>query len=126
MPIINPPLDIEEIKANLDNDGAVLTTGLGSFFYTTTYRGIIVAWYITGSPSGSIVIDVLKKNAAIPTTSDSIAGTEKPTLSSQQLNNNTTLSSWSRDVVPGDVFGINIESVSSLTGCVLTLSIQRT
>jgi hypothetical protein len=118
--------DVDEIKVNLDNGGSVITTGEGTSFYTASEYGKIIGWHITGYPSGSIVLDIWKRAGAIPTNADSITGTEKPTLSSQQINSDTNLTTWTdKRIRPGDVLGIEIESVSSLTSCVLTLIIQR-
>lgn len=118
--------DIDEIKVNLDNGGSVITTGEGTAFYTASEYGKIIGWHITGYPSGSIIIDLWKRSNAIPTNLDSITGSEKPTLNSQQINSDTELTTWTdRQIRPGDVLGINIQSVSNLTSCVLTLKIQR-
>lgn len=118
--------DIDEIKVNLDNGGSVITTGEGTAFYTASEYGKIVGWHITGYPTGSIVIDVWKKAEGIPTNLDSITGSEKPTLVNQQINSDTKLTTWTNQRIrPGDVLGIEIESVSNLTSCVLTLKIQR-
>jgi hypothetical protein len=118
--------EVDEIKVNLDNDGAVLTTGEGGSFYTASDHARIVGWYITGYPSGSIVLDVWKRAGDIPTNLDSITGSEKPTLVNQTLNSNTNLTTWTdKRIRPGDVFGLEIESVSALTSCVLTIQIQK-
>lgn len=116
---------VKELKINLDNNGSVLTSGLGTSYYTSTFSGTIVGWYITGYPAGSIVVDILKKAGDVPTKVDSIAGTEKPTLSSQSVNSDLSITTWTGVTVsPGDVFGIDIESVSTLTNCVITLKVQ--
>lgn len=82
--------------------------------------GTITAWYLTETSAtpiaGSCVIDIWKDTTANypPTVSDSIAGTEKPTLSSQNINSNNTLASWTKSVNVGDYIGFNIDSNS---GC---------
>jgi hypothetical protein len=76
--------------------------------------------------SGSIVIDVWKKSAAIPSVTETITGTEKPTLASQQLNNLTTLTTWtSTTVAAGDVISYNVDSVSSVQRVTLTLVVTK-
>lgn len=119
--------EAQEIKINLDNGGSVITTGDGTSFYQVSDYGQIVGWYITGYPSGSIVIDILKKFNSIPSVLDSITGSEKPTLSGGQLANDVDLTTWTnRNLIPGDVLGIAILSVTSLTNCVITLKVAKT
>jgi hypothetical protein len=115
----------DEIKITFDGGGGSITTGPANTFYTSATRGFITGWYLTGYPSGNLVLDVWKKNNDIPTVADSITGTEKPTLSNQSLANDVALASWNRQVLPGDVFGINIDS-ATVQNAVLTIRIQRT
>jgi hypothetical protein len=116
---------IEEIKITIDNGGSVISTGESKTNYVASFRGKVVGWRLVGSPSGSIVIDVLKTNGSIPSNVDSICGSEKPTLSAQQYNEDTNLSTWTTRVDKGDIFGINIESVTDITHAVLTISIRQ-
>ena len=77
----------------IDGGGSVLTTGVKGQV-SVPANCTITGWVITSDVSGSAVVDVLRGTyAAFPTVS-SIAGTAKPTLSSAQKNQNTTLSGW--------------------------------
>lgn len=114
-----------ELKVTLDNSGFVLVPGTTQSFYTTAYPGRIVGWYLTGSPLGSLVLDVLRSSTGIPTDTDSIAGTERPTLVNQRQSSNLTVASWNTVFIPGDTFGIAIVSVASITNAVLTLKLVR-
>ena len=119
-------LPSEEIRINLENAGSVITTGVSASNYMASYNGIIRSWEVVGIPAGSIVVDVLKANLAIPTVGDRISASDPPTLSSQNLNKNLTITGWSDvQVRVGDVFGINIVSVSSLTNVVITLKVSK-
>ena len=73
--------------------------------------------------SGSIVIDVWKDSFGNfpPTVADTIAGTEKPTLSSQQAAQDLSLSTWSQDIDAGDVLAFNVDSASTVAQVPLTL-----
>lgn len=118
--------EVQEIKINLDNSGAVLTAGIGTSFYTVSDIGQIVGWYVTGYPAGSIVIDILKRNGAIPTPADVISINEKPALFGSQINNDIDLTTWSdRNLQVGDILGINILSVATLTNCVVTIKVAK-
>lgn len=96
-------------------DGNGSTPTVGSIGYVVaTFSGDIENWYITSDVSGSAVVDVWKVNGAIPTNANSISTVDKPTLSSQQLNSDGTLAGWSDTTCTyGDVFGFELESVST-------------
>jgi hypothetical protein len=68
---------------------------------------------------GDIVIDVKVGNTYA--TATSIAGTEKPTLSSDDSNEDTALSSWTTSLSKGSFLWIDVESVSGLNEVSLEL-----
>lgn len=90
------------------------------------YSGTIKSWHIFGDVSGSCVIDVWKDTYANypPTVADTIAGTEKPTLSSAIKNEDTTLSTWTTSVSEGDILCFNVDSATTLTKIYLSLIIE--
>lgn len=122
---VNDNLRAEELVVTFDGGGQVLTTGDSNTYYTIPYSGTIDSWYLTGSPSGNVVIDVWKRAGAIPVNANTIAGTEKPTLASGQTANDTSLSSWTTAVSRGDIFGFEVESVSLVTRATLVIRILR-
>jgi hypothetical protein len=117
--------NVEELKVTFDNGSSELISGDTGVYYTASYYGRIVGWYLTGSPSGSLVLDVWKASNAVPTVANTITGSEKPSLSGQALNNDLSLSTWTKNIHPGDVFGFSIDSVSGVTKAVLTLQILQ-
>jgi hypothetical protein len=85
-----------------------LTVGLKPeiFFNKTSMR--ILGWRLMADVVGSAVVDIVAA-ASFPTSSDSIMGANKPTLSAQKTNEVTGLSI----AVAADRFwGIDVESVS--------------
>jgi hypothetical protein len=98
-------------------DGGGSPPTVGSVGYVVAqFAGTIDRWNIVADQSGSAVIDVWKAAGAIPTDANRIAGTEKITLSAQQLASDTSLSTWSTlSVAVGDVLAFEIESVSTCT-----------
>ena len=106
--------------------------GLGVL--TTGYKGsvpipfacTITGWVVTANIAGSIVIDVWKDTYANapPTVADTIAGTEKPTLSSAQKNQDNSLTTWTTAVAAGDHLGFNIDSVTIIEQVTLQLTIE--
>lgn len=84
----------------------------------------ITGWTLVGNVSGSIVIDIWRDSYANfpPTVADTITGSEKPTLSSQQKNQDLTLASgagWT--INAGDVLGINVDSATTVEQVTLSL-----
>lgn len=81
-------------------------------------------WTVVSDASGTIVFDIYKDSYANfpPTVGDSMTGTEKPTLSGQQKNQDLTLSSWSTDILAGDVLAVVVSNVATVQQ--VTLSIR--
>ena len=79
----------------------------------------ITAWYLDCDKSGDIVIDVWKNtwNDTPLTNTDSIAGTEKPTLSSDVSASDTSLTSMTADWDAGEQVCLEIESAATVTKC---------
>jgi hypothetical protein len=117
----------EELILTFDGGGEVLDVGDTKSFYTVTFNGTIEGWYLTADAVGDLVLDVWKAANAIPTSAvQSICGTEKPTLSAQQMASNQTLSTWTTAVVPGDVLNFAVESASVIKKATLVLRILKT
>ena len=73
------------------------------------------------------VIDVWKDTFANypPTVADTIAGSEKPTLSSQISNQDLNLTTWTTSVLAGDIIAFNVDSVSTVTKINLSIKLIR-
>jgi hypothetical protein len=113
-----------QIGLVVDGGSNVITTG-SKGYRTIPYTGTITGWTIMGDVSGSIVIDVKKSTyAGFPTTS-SIAGSEKPTLSSSQKNQDLTLSTWTTSVTAGDVLEFNVDSATTVKKIWLSIDILK-
>lgn len=100
----------------IDGGGSAITTGVKGFV-EIPYNMTITGWQVFGDQSGSIVVDVWRSTYATfpPVVGGTIAGTEKPTLSSSQVNQDLTLSTWTTALSSGDVIGYNVDSVSTVT-----------
>jgi hypothetical protein len=86
----------------------------------------IDSWTIISEQTGSIVIDVWKDTYGNfpPVSGDSITGTEKPTLSSQNKNQDLNLTTWTTSISAGEIIRFNVDSCSGIQK--VTLSIQGT
>jgi len=112
------------IGLTIDGGGSAITTGVKGYV-TVPFACTISRWYLSGSPSGSIVIDVWKVAGGIPTVANTIAGTEKPTLASGTVANDTSLSSWTTSVSAGDVIGFNVDSCSGCKLVTVVLAVTK-
>jgi hypothetical protein len=110
----------------IDGGGSVITTGVKGYV-TVPYNGTITGWDIFADVTGSIVIDVWKDTYANfpPLVADTIAGTEKPTLSSAIKNQDTNLTSWTTAVTAGDIIAFNVDSASTLTRVNLIIYVTK-
>ena len=83
----------------------------------------ITSWTLISTLTGSIVIDAWKSTYSSfpPTVSNSITGTDLPTLSSQIKNQNTGVTAWSPTVTAGDIIMFNVNSASTVTNVTLAI-----
>ena len=114
--------------AGFDFDGgtSALATGMKGRFYIP-FDGTISEATIISDAVGSIVFDVWKDTYANypPTVADTITASAKPTLSSANKSQDSTLTGWTKTVSAGDILIANIDSVSGISNAVLTLKVQR-
>jgi hypothetical protein len=98
----------------IDGGGQAITTGLKGYV-EVPFGMWLTRWTILSDQTGSIVVDVLKSSgyAGFPTV-PSIAASAKPTLSSAQKNENTTLVGWTRQLNKGDIIGFTVNSASTV------------
>lgn len=111
------------IGVTVDGGGSVPATGAVARFITIPYSGTITGWTLESNAPGSVVVDVWKRNAAIPTIANTIVASAPPTLASQQYVNSTTLTGWTTAVTAGDVFGFSINSATTITAFTLQINI---
>lgn len=90
----------------------VNTIAAQTIYLFVPYNFTVTGWQLIANASGSIVIDIQKTSyASFPASFTSVAGTEKPTLSSAQKNEDLTLSTWT-DVTwtKGEIIAFVVEA----------------
>ena len=114
-----------------DGQGSAITNGSICYTPPIPWAGTIVGWRIQsiddGAVSGSIVVDVWKDIYANypPTVADTIAGTDKPTITSAKINKDDTLTGWGSTTVSiNDIFGFHVDSITTLTRAMVAVLIQ--
>lgn len=105
-----------QLHFDIDGGGSAITTGAKAWVripYNITAQG----WDITADQAGDIVVDVWMDTYGNfpPTVADTIAGSEKPTLSSAQTNQDTSLGTWTTALVEGQYIRINVDSATTVT-----------
>jgi hypothetical protein len=110
----------------LDGGGQAIQTTQPKPLVRVPFAGTVTAWYVNADQSGSIVVDVQRAAAGTPTSFSSIAGTEKPSLSSQQSNSDTSLTTWTTALNAGDWLRFVVESASTVQLVAVALHLTRT
>jgi len=108
----------------IDGGGSVVSTGTKGYLYAP-YSGVINGWTILSDRIGSCVIDVKKCSFDNFPSTLSIAGIEKPTLINVQKNQSVSLTSWSTNIVAGEVIEFVVESASLVTRINLGVSVKK-
>lgn len=109
----------------IDGAGSEITTGEKGYAIIP-YNAKIDGWTVIADQVGDCVIDVWKQSAGnIPTSGDTIAGSELPTLSNEQIQSNLSLSTWITDIDAGDIIAFNVDSAATVTRVHLTIYITK-
>jgi hypothetical protein len=90
------------------------------------FAGNITAWEILADVgNSSIVIDVKRCTYANFPSTVSIAGSEKPTITSAVKNQDTSLTTWTTALATGDILEFYVDSATNVTKATLSISIVR-
>ena len=119
--------DLVVVNFIIDGGGSAIATGEKGHV-ELPFAMTITGWTILADQSGSIVVDVWKDAYANypPTNADSIAGTEKPTLSSAQKNQDLSLTTWTTGVAAGHILAFEVESATNVTRVTVALRGRKT
>ena len=110
------------------NASDVITTGEKKSVRREVKKGgTITGWTILSldDTSGSIALDIWKDTYANypPTVADTITAAAKPSITTATKNTSTTLTSWTTSFSAGDVFSVNVDSVTSFKDVELCLDV---
>jgi len=118
--------DTFSITYVLDGGGSAITTGVKGDL-EIPFASTITGWTMLCDQTGSIVIDVWKDTYANypPTVADTIAGSEKPTVSAATKGQDLSLSTWTTAITAGNTIRFNVDSASTVTRCTLSIKATR-
>lgn len=114
-----------------DGQTSVISGGTKGRPVRIPYSGTITRWTLTGTVSGvaatgSAVVDIWKaahSTSTVPTVSNTITASDKPTISSATSATGNSLTGWTTTVTAGDQIIVNVDSNSTFTELVLVLEI---
>jgi hypothetical protein len=113
-------LDKISIPFIIDGGGVVIATGSKGFLRVPSTM-TVTGWQVVGDQSGSITVDVKRATyAGLPSTA-TIVGSEKPTLSGTQVNQDLTLTTWTTLLNEGDWLEFNVDTVATVTRVTMAL-----
>ena len=119
------PSAVDKIDISINGGGDVVTTGIiAGGDWRAPYAMTITGWYLMADQTCSMVVDVWKQPGftSYPTVSNTITGSEKPTLSSALMNSDTNLTTWTGlAVASGDILRFNVDSATTCTFASLQL-----
>ena len=118
--------EIATLTYIISGGGSAISTGAKGFL-EIPFACTIVGWTLLADVSGSIVIDVWNDTYANfpPVVADTIAGTEKPTLSAVQKNQDLALTTWITAVAAGDILRFNVDSAATVTEVTLSIRVRK-
>lgn len=115
----------------VDGNGSAITTGIkGDLeipFACTINRATLLA-----NESGSVVVDIFKSTYAnfdpptTPASGDKITASAPPTITAAKKSQDSTLTGWTTSIAAGDVLRFNVNSVTTITRCTLSLKVTKT
>jgi hypothetical protein len=110
----------------IDGAGSVIAANSAVDLPDIPFGGTVTGWTITSDVSGSAVVDIRRATYSGFPTFSSIAGSELPTLSSAQKNQDLSLTTWTTSLAQGDVLRAIVNSASTVKKLSITLRITRT
>jgi hypothetical protein len=109
----------------ISGGGSAITTGVKGFI-PVNFGCLINEWSVIGDQSGSIQIDILRANNAVPAASI-VGGGTKPNLTAAQYASYVPPSGWiSTTLTRLDWIGFNVTSVATVTQVTIALDLIKT
>ncbi|MCC6818685.1 MAG: hypothetical protein IT245_07330 [Bacteroidia bacterium] len=104
--------------------GSVIPTGALNIVLTIPYSGTITKWYLSSEDTTNLTLDIWVHASNLPTNTDSITASAKPTLTAAQFNNSSSLTGWITTVTAGDKMKVEVEVNSASTSFTLIIEMN--
>lgn len=122
---IDVPSGVKAITCTINGMGVPIEAGdIG--YVSVPYSGVVSSWRILSDVNTTAVVDVWLDTYANfpPLVADSIAGTEKPSLTTTNKNEDTSLTTWDTTVTEGDIIAFKVDSNDLATLLVIQLILE--
>ena len=107
----------------IDGGGAAITTGT-KLEFPVPFACTVKGWVIVADQSGSIVVDIKRSAYNVTPSYSSIAGSEKPTLSTAVANRDKTLTTWTTALAVDDILQVIVDSATTVTRAEIAIEIN--
>jgi len=121
---LNLPIVTGSFGITIDGAGSVITTGVKGYA-VIPYNATITGYDIIGNTSGSCAVDIWK-STSVPTSANTITGSEIPSLTNQQLNSDNSLTTWTTGIFINDIIAFNVISASTVSRINLIVKVIKT
>jgi hypothetical protein len=114
------------IGITLDGGSNALPAGLKGFV-EIPYACQIQKVTMLADVVGSAVVDIWKDSYLNypPSVADSITASAKPTITTTNKSQTSTLTGWITNVTAGDIIGFNVDSATTITRLLVSLTVTR-
>ncbi len=115
------------LTAVIDGGGAVISTGIKGDL-RIPFGCVIQSVTMLADQTGSAVVDIWKDTYANfpPLVGDSITAAAKPTISSNNKSEDTTLTGWTTAITAGDILRFNVDSATTIQRLTVVLEVLKT
>jgi hypothetical protein len=117
------PDAVRTINFVIDGGFNVINTGSKGYL-TLDFKGKITGWTLVSDVGSTTVIDVKKCTYSSFPNFLSIAGTQKPSLTSSQKNKNVNLTAWGTTLNSGDILEFVVDTNTNSKKLMMSLSVQ--
>jgi hypothetical protein len=116
------------IECLIDGGGSVISTGIRGWL-EVPFASAIKSCRLLADQSGAIKIDIWKDTYANypPTDADSITASAVPEIAASGVKDeDTSLTGWTTSLSKGDILYYNVDSVTTIQVCLVTLMVDKT
>jgi hypothetical protein len=119
-------LNTGAITLVIDGGGSAITTGVKGDI-SIPFACTITQVRLLADITGSTVVDIWKDTYANypPTVADTITAAAKPTISSSNKYEDSTLTGWTTSVTAGDTLRFHVDSAATITRLTIVLRYSR-
>jgi hypothetical protein len=114
---------VTDIEFVIDGGGVAITTGIKGFI-RVPWAATVGFWFVMADQSGSIAVDILRANNAVPSVS-MIGGGNKPTLSAAQFAGAAPSGWTSTTLAQNDWIAFSVTSVLTVTRVTVDLTLAK-